>query len=451
MHFCFVVEASHIQGEQEQGSLNQEITVKARIIRSKSENAAEHIEGKKVLFAVRSQDEAKCLAIANAIVDVHNIWIKGIGGHQAEDGNEIRPHGCWAPNADKKPPLNTEYIYVYATPDIPNSLNFDNIFYIGRGVKDRWLDHINQAHKKRQLAADVNALDFLKIKKINKSLQERGMENNRLAEKKQWAQLNMVRRIAHFYGDYAKERCDAVENFLINYWIGVFDLANENRGYSNFEKNDFEWITYPRAILDIQPWTDIVRIFCNGQSVTQGPSNQLLAQEINSVFSRGEWSWRPVQVLNSANPATRLEPILPEFTTNNTDVFFGYRLLKENESYLILHLKNKKSGTGVCINLRRVDRSETLESFVAKIREIFFSGDREALWDIERYIKDKRNDPYFKPCANLGNGKQEVNFDLRNLANSSIVKTGAPLLQGFPDRGITLNQALQMIVNLAEA
>jgi DNA-directed RNA polymerase subunit E'/Rpb7 len=79
MHFCFVIEESSTQfASEEQELLTQERTVKARIVRSNAGSAVQDIEGKKVIFAVRSENEAKCQAIARAIVDIHNIWIVNV-------------------------------------------------------------------------------------------------------------------------------------------------------------------------------------------------------------------------------------------------------------------------------------------------------------------------------------------------------------------------------------
>jgi hypothetical protein len=347
------------------------------------------------------------------------------------------------PNDDAGFSTRSEYVYVYAKPVTSQLLEISNVFYIGRGIKNRWLSHVRESQNYRPNTNETDPLDTLKFQTIEETFEAAGISNSSTATRENWARENLVRRIAHFEGEFSRERSEAVENFLINYWIGVFQLSNKTRG--NSQHSGAEWISYPRLIRQQQDWNNVVRIFSEGGSVTQGPINMLLCEELNSVFTLGLGSLIPTPVVNNGGtPSTCLVPVDQRFSTNKTDVFANFHIIRRGEPFLKLHLKLGKKDTGAVINIRSLDGDH--RSFYRKIADTFFSGSEVAA---ELFIKAPGPEAYLKPCANqIGKRQVDVPFDLRQQNHANLICRGAPILRGGQSRRMTLNQALQEILTI---
>jgi hypothetical protein len=416
----------------------------ARVIESRTGILPIAVAEGNVIFAVRSKDEAQCRAISTAILDLNNIWIAGALNHREAGGHTVRPRGNWQPNDDASPASKAEYVYVYAKPSTAHLLDISNIFYIGRGINNRWLSHVRDSEDYRLNTNETDPLDTLKFQTIEQTLELAGVAESSSSARRDWARKNLVRRIAHFTGEFSREQSEAVENFLINYWIGVFYLANKTRGNSHL--NDAEWISYPRLIRQKEPWDNIVRIFSGAGSVTQGPLNLLLREELNSMFTAGPGNWSPSPILDDGGTSsTRLVPVDQRFSTNKTDVFANYHIVRRDVPLLKLHLKMGKKDTGAVINIRPLDGDH--KNFEKKIADTFFNG---AAVVAKPFIKAPGPDAYFKPCADPSGKKQvDVPFDLRQPIHANLISEGAPILRGSRSRRMTLGEALQEILTIA--
>jgi len=415
----------------------------ARVIESSMGAVPSVIAGGSVIFAVRSKNEAQCRAISTAVLDLNNLWLAGVSDHVASSTNTVRPSGNWEPNNDTLPASKTEYIYVYAKPKPAHLLAMSDVFYIGRGINNRWLSHVRESKDYRTNTNETDPLDTLKHQAIEQALETARVAESSSAIRENWARENLVRRIAHFMGEFSREQSEAVENFLINYWVGVFFLANKTRG--NSQHNDAEWISYPRVIRQQQAWDNVVRIFSEGGSVTQGPINMLLSEELNSIFTAGPINWSPTPIVDdSGAPSTYLAPVDERFSTNKTDVFANYHIVRRGEPFLKLHLKMGNKDTGAVINIRSLDGDH--RNFDQKIVDTFFSGSTVTA---KPFIKAPGAEAYFKPCANpVGKRQVDVPFDLRQPTHANLICAGAPILRGSQSRRMTLNEALQEILTI---
>ncbi len=187
-------------------------------------------------------------------------------------------------------------------------------------------------------------------------------------------------------------------------------------------------------------------LFANGQKITQGPRIDLLKEELNSVFSARMWA--PTTYNRSS--ATRISADGNiSFDSDGTDAYFQLTVYKEGERYLLLDLKMGMKDLGARINIRPLPGDH--KNFHRKIADVFFGGQIESA---RGYIKNPGSRAYFKACAVPGNGenKKDIDtpFDLRNPASLRTLQRGAPILRGGEPRNATLDDALQMIVDLVD-
>ncbi len=106
-----------------------------------------------VIFIVNGASQDGCIAVCQAIADVHNIWMTGnMAQSCASVGSWVRTYGDWR-GTPGSAGLGYDYVYAYATPEKHETSNenndhllvpkrvVDRVFYIGRGKNSRWIEH----------------------------------------------------------------------------------------------------------------------------------------------------------------------------------------------------------------------------------------------------------------------------------------------------------------------
>lgn len=416
-----------------------------------------------VIFMVRDIDENRGLAVITSIQDLYNIWIIGPAAEYdsqfrcASSGNFIRPHLNWrsdlqdilieGQDGSSLPENNANqfYIYAYASPinykewltnrdplslghHTPTSTQVKP-FYIGRGIGGRWLEHIKEAmqHVSIQNVPPGAHFEYGKILKIYEYL---------IKASEHFCQ-ELIRKIAIFSGQYAKEKSVAAELFLINMY-GVYQLKNLTRGEMRCENTEF--IARPRHSLG-NKWQEIVGEFSESgiNAFTQSRKNHLIAFELNQEFPLLLSSYEAI----SPSLKTYGNANLGKFATDGTDIFYRMQIVGANNAPLaLLDLKISDVSSSCAINIRPILGNEFL--FPRLIADSFFGGDLELALARIRSIPSH---PYFKPFASNSNGREDVWFDFTEINNPVYQINDCPWLgRGMSWSNVTLSEALITIV-----
>ena len=352
---------------------------------------------------------------------------------------EIRGHNDWSERGDHYP-LRAYYVYGYATPNdytdwkfsepsYKNNLRNHRLFYIGRGQNFRLNEHI--AESIRNLSGEnfqrLTPLEIGKVRTIQEFLL---LESESVGNQ-------MVRTLAEFSGPYAEAQYAATEYFLINNWLGIYQLENLTRGDTKVTGTTCEWICRPRAISgNTIAWGKIVANFQNTgiKAATQGLKRELIKAEVNSEFKK-------FPLPNISNIASGLTIDNMRAIDNQTDAFYLLTLHNSLNMPLVhIHLRLSDKHTGVCINIRPLDGDRL--RFTQRIAGIFFS---RCEVDATPHIKHPE-DPYFKPCVRGGiNGRNDIWFDFRKPDSQDYDISNTPLSHAT---GITDNQSLYSTLRL---
>ena len=353
-----------------------------------------------VVFAVYSDDDQLCIAVAEAISDVHDIWIKGTRPPKsAHKDSHIRPKDNWGPEFDllKRQLEKSEYVYAYANSQCANAGKVcpDDIFYVGRGIKTRMYDHLPEAFNTQTKDDELTKLE--RIRKEAKSLcSPEPTTQDPMSEGKK-----LVHQIARFDGKYREAQTDAVEKFLISYWQGVYQLTNLTRG--NMSGGSARWVVRPQAVdKDSPAWLGAVEAICTGKSNTQKQQMHLLAEEISKCF---KWE----KLVEGLVRPERFTPHKVGFVTNGTDAHAEFLLRDKNDVDLFkVQLRLSLIIVGVCVNLRPLPKEHS--AFGEKIGRYFGA-------EAAKRVRAKGTGVYFKPFADNSRKKaQDVYFNFSDLS-----------------------------------
>lgn len=409
-----------------------------------------------VLFMVRDIDENRALEIIKSVQELHNIWLMGPAAEydsqfkSISPGNFIRPHLNWRSDLQDSSSLpedstNQYYVYAYASPinyaewlsncnplsHAHHTPTSDKVkpFYIGRGVGDRWLEHIKEAmqHVSVQNVPSGAHFEYGKILKIYEHLMK--ISGHACQE--------LVRKIAIFSGEYAREKSLAAEHFLINAY-GVYQLKNLTRG--DMICGDTEFISRPQHFLG-KKWLEIVNEFSEYgiNAYTQIRKNHLITFELNQEYPKFLSNYETID----SRLKTYGEGHLGTFTTDGTDIFCRMQIFNtDNTPLALLDLKVSDVSPSCAINIRPIHGQEAL--FQKLIADVFFGGDLESA--LSR-IRSMSNQPYFKPFASNSNGREDVWFDFTEINNPVYQINSCPWLgRGVSWNNVSLNEALIAIV-----
>jgi hypothetical protein len=302
-------------------------------------------------------------------------------------------------------------------------------FYIGRGVGSRWLEHIKEAmqHVSIQNVPSGAHFEYGKILKIYEHL----------INISEHACQELVRKIAIFNGQYAKEKCVAAEQFLINVY-GVYQLKNLTRG--DMICGDTEFISRPQHFLEAK-WQEIVNEFSeNGiNAYTQIRKNHLITFELNKEYPKFLSNYEAID----SRLKTYGQGHLGTFTTDGTDILCRMQVSNATDTPLVLiDLKVSDVSSSCAINIRPIHGHESL--FPKLIADVFFEGDLESAL---RSIRSISIQPYFKPFASNSNGREDVWFDFTEINNPVYQINNCPWLgRGVNWNNVSLNEALITIV-----
>ncbi len=390
----------------------------------------ENLQSLDIVFAVCAEEEDSKLssAVAQAVCDVHNIWISGCSlPSHAQEGTVVRPSGSWDDDFDVLSSQlgETEYVYAYGDSQSARTGKIDReeIFYVGRGIKTRMHDHLKEAFGDKPESDELSKLE--RIRRESQSLCEISPSLTQMQ-----AGQKLVHQIARFNGDYRKAKTDAVENFLISYWQGVYRLTNLTRG--NTEKKSARWIVRPKVVSKgSKHWLAAINDICKEKKKTQIQQMNLLAEEISRNF---DWS----DIASGLVRPNRFTPLKEGFFTNGTDAHAefvlhdsaGVRMFKVQ-----LRLSLKK--VGVCINLRPLPGE--YRSFKDRIIKCFGEQAERRLGVVGS------PDVYFKPFADFTKSKaKDIYFNFSDLKVKSLVAHAGWM--GVPVSQKTLPEAIDLLI-----
>lgn len=379
-----------------------------------------------IIFVVTSASDEINSSVAEAISVTYNSWIKRSDepSSNSETDMKIRKCGNWHNDFDILPPKlgDEHYVYGYgsATCADKNIVTSEDIFYIGRGQRNRMLNHIKEALK------DQDTKEMSKKDRINK-------------EMNQLKSTSLVHQIARFSGPNCAEQTDAVENFLITYWLGVYNLTNLTRG--NTTKKGVKWIVRPKDISkDCPSWLDAVKqMSCGDFKITQSVQRELLVDEILKSSIKSNELQKNLKVKTNH----RLKAMFVNgrlFFTDGVDAHAKFELLNDQQKAVFLiqfRLSNKEIG--VCINIRPIKGGhQTFSSDICRYFGAFSAKNR---------IKNKNTGVYFKPFAILDKKKaKDIYFNFSDIDSKNLVQ-GVEWLGPETTIKVSLIEALNMIIS----
>ncbi len=386
-----------------------------------------------VIFMAKSENEVQCASIAFAIKDVYDRWVIGV---LRSYENIVRAHNNWDAEHEglQEPVARSYYVYAYSSPAQDNvEINGpmpSDIFYVGKGTRARWIDHLKEA---LEFDPANNHLpnEYQKIRLIRDYIDINNATGN--TGQRERTGRDLVRLIAQFKGDHSEAKSYAAEYFLINHWRSIFLLANSRSGDTKFNRRDHPeayWLARPYGITsEYETWKKVVGNFVNRDGVTA--LTQVLQRGLICAQFNHEEIWdiisAKIQALREITPDARI-------VTDGTDVSIYCIVLANhnNQAIPFMRMQFRLSGQGLMarINLRPL-QGENRDVFCAKIASMFF-GELSIINPLNPahlYIRNFANAPFFKPCAANGNGDKDVNFLLTDLDQSKYTLTHTKLYE----------------------
>lgn len=397
-----------------------------------------------VIFAVKSTNLEECKTVADTIAEIFNQFIfsfpnkTGMGDIDAA----IRTKGDWREDEPFSYADYTHYVYGYALPknyeewrcdtgSYRDNLDNYNVFYIGRGQNNRFVDHVKEAVDGLGITKGHGTDEVGKRQKIQQFLLSESFDVGR----------KLVRKICHFKGRYASAQYAAAENFLITYCYGVYELENLKRGDGNILGSDCVWLCRPKDLVggDLI-WREVLQEFptIGQERIRQKLERELTVAEINAHFNAF-----PIQSLPKNLVANS-----PIAISDGRDAYYSLSLLGQGRQPLLhIQLKLSNKEAGVRLNLRKAadDKPEKFSSMIAKM---FFGGN---LHEAQKHISiEGKPDAYFKPCTKNSKGKQDTWFDLRLPDDRRYDLRGTPLGQAASGSDLySFCDALRVLSGLA--
>jgi hypothetical protein len=374
-----------------------------------------------IIFAVKSTNLEECKTVADTIAQIFNRFMFTFPTKIAMENidAEIRNKGDWRDDERSGCLEYTHYVYGYALPKDYETWSVDtgsyrdnldnyNVFYIGRGQNNRFVDHVQEAIDGLRITKGNGTDEIGKRQKIQQFLLSESFDAGR----------QLVRKICHFKGRYALAQYAAAEHFLINYCYGVYELENLTRGDQKTRGSDCVWLCRPRRLESGDSvWNEMIREFStnSGRRKIQKLTCELLVAETNAYFNAFPIQSLPKNItLNS-----------PLAITDGRDAYYSLGLLgQKRETFFHIQLKLSNKETGVRINLRKA-ADDKPAAFSDRIAKVFFGGN---LHEAKKHISiEGKPDAYFKPCTKNSKGKQDTWFDLRSPDDRRYDPRGTPL------------------------
>lgn len=339
-----------------------------------------------VVFAVRSQDENYSQAVAQAICDVSNIWVFGNGTSTSLANDDyVRACGEWSHEGDLLGGGlgKSHYVYGYASAECMRTGGVDvgKIFYIGRGIGGRMLQHLDLGSDEADNPDEISKRARIR-QELNIHFNDRGYTLNEAR------QAGLVHQIARFTGRYKSAQTDAVEKFLITHWCGVYDLTNLTRG--NKSRAGGTWIVRPKKVMSTsQVWRELLSEFIHGGNQRQVQQRALLVEEI---AANEPSSWQ--KLVDTLSVLGGITPITEGFTSDGTDAHAKFYLLdNKGKPLFVVQLRLSEREAGVCVNIRPVSGEH--REFSRNI--IHYFGESTS-----HRISVSGPSTYFKPFAYMG-------------------------------------------------
>ncbi len=355
-------------------------------------------------------------------------------------------------------PLGSHYVYGYFD---EGCLSADQAFYVGKGkvgqaqsnnsTTGRWTEHVRKALQGEDNQKAHKIRQWIKANQI--ALQPT-LARNAAAD-------HLVRMLQSFDGPHSEAQAFYAEYFLISHLLGVYNVANETRGNSQYQ--GYNAIVRPWHLTQENPchqaiWEKTVATF------TENPEEKELSHtwrpaltalfavdyadalterlkplgvEPHDMRGQGRLSLNDmprhqIQVTGASDPTlTYVQPGKPyrfELRFGVTECLVGMSLRP---------LSNAKDHIRAFLTFLDTARISKCECFGSHTKE-------EALPTLypEQYVMNRRNWPFYKPYAPDANGRASAWFDIKDRDAKTTGTTN--WMQG--EYHLSLLEAIQMVV-----
>lgn len=309
----------------------------------------------------------------------------------------------------------SHYVYGYFANE--RMLSWGDCFYIGKGKKARWLDHVRE-----RVPGKRHDLQRLKAAKIDEWIENLGssvpMTKKALGKA---APGRLVCKLGQWNGPYSELQAFVAEYFLITGYTGVYALSNRTRGNTALSevrilgRNVLLAMDKPNHV---KGWTQAVHQFLanpyEGILMTRiAPGLHLLANEnyFSALAGRLETIGLYPHSINRSRPIGlddtpahysvegAADPCLTFSTRDNRPYRFQLKLSMHSPDVMV-NVRSKIDGVAGAQSFETYYRSARIEG---RPLESYYAG----------HLPIRRAgspDPYFKPFAKDGNGRNDTKF-----------------------------------------
>ena len=306
---------------------------------------------------------------------------------------------------------------------------WDNVFYIGKGVKGRDRQHIQDVCRKLA-KGQLTGLSG-KEQRINAFIQQAGAPTitnigaynvacNNLKK-------SLVRRVFAFHGKYADQCAFCVESFLITRKYGSYNVANVTNG--NDSTGDYACLTRPKVCVGNEiAWQKAICKFMAQGRLKQTDNAELLTLSVVSIVKPFKPPAGLVAFSVSGRASQNIGGLSHLSVSGSGDVTIAYRFPDDVRPYFI-DLKFRRTSPDVRVNLRPLPgrKNDFVWYFRSKKIE----------------VKNENNEPYVKPFASNGQGRKDCWFNIADTSfQTSVAVNWLPAPQ---PRDLTLGEALNLL------
>jgi hypothetical protein len=312
-----------------------------------------------------------------------------------------------------------ERCYVYAYFTNPKAPTWENCFYIGKGIKNRWTVHVA-----KRCAPSAPPAGSNKERQIDAWLVEQRNEAGQLspqAFRKGAVKQGLVRKLGGWTGPHREACAFAAEHFLIKGFRNVYALANETGG--NTKTGALRVLARYQGLnmaseSHLTAWKDTIKTFIadpdnpildsRHQPLLQLLSNQSLSLNLDSLLS-------PLNLFPHAQNDRyfhNYHDVPGHFSVKYSgDLSITYAT--NDQRPFRIQIKLSKTEPSAVVNVRpRYDRKAEREKYFNYFSSLTIRD--RTLTDYyggESPISGGDQSPYFKPFARDGKGSGS-NFEL---------------------------------------
>ena len=366
--------------------------------RIESVNTFENINTKFVHFVAQDENEQRLDAVLHAAKHALSITDTDLTCSQYKEDD------------------SSFYTYMYfEKPSLPS---LKTAFYVGKGNKRRWTEHIRKRLSKNCPVAKNRKESIIDswIQKVTCS--SASIPSVLLSKSENF----LVRKVGQWTGIFADAQSFAMEYALIAGRIGVYNLSNKTGGNSKSNIHKLKLLARPTTLdLEIPQnaklWAEAVKVFDTQQyAYLQSrlePALRLCSayknvRELNSqMLKMGLIPYRRLQQKKEINH-------MPDncAVDGSSDQSLYFRT--EDERPFCVQLIFSHKDHGVRINLRPIRRHQSdFIQFEQFLKTVCLNETILPDYYSQKFVvKNLRQDPYFKPFARYCEGRNDCTFPL---------------------------------------